>query len=397
MMDPVEFYKVRQPSKLASPPERFSHSSLSRIKGCPRKFQLERSEFEGIGRFPGRPNPAAVEGTIVHESLEALFKAFARAGLPELGTPDAKQCVQDVDLNSRVAANIQRHNDRIKSHPRGLSFRIRSAPHLLVNQVIRVFRMQYASVDRGSKPQTPYPPSKTGSPSEEKNLQDLLQSKKALTEVPLKVESLGFEGHADLVYLDAGDCVIADFKTGKKKPEHELQAKRYALLWMRLTGQCPNRVELRYFSERCSFEVTKTELESVETVLQREIKDAQLALSQDPAKANIGKDCSFCDVRQFCTDYWSDEGEAQRQAGDFVDIEIEMLGRPTHTSFLARSSGGREMNIVFSPELGGTYFERIHPKARLRILDAAKQKTKNEFRLLPSAEVWYLPTSNQAT
>ena len=64
-----EFYRVRAPDRWGGPPERFSHSTLARIESCPRKYQLEHAEFPVVGRYPSRPNGAAIEGTTVPRIL----------------------------------------------------------------------------------------------------------------------------------------------------------------------------------------------------------------------------------------------------------------------------------------------------------------------------------------
>jgi PD-(D/E)XK nuclease superfamily len=83
-----DLYRMGGPTAWAEAPELFSYSTLLAIETCPRRWQLEHSRYGEFDSLPIRPAPAAVEGQIVHEILDRLFKALALRGLPPLGSAD---------------------------------------------------------------------------------------------------------------------------------------------------------------------------------------------------------------------------------------------------------------------------------------------------------------------
>ena len=57
-----------------------------KVERCPLQWQLIHSRYGDLEGFPTRPNPAAVEGEIVHALIERLFRRLALAGFPEPGS-----------------------------------------------------------------------------------------------------------------------------------------------------------------------------------------------------------------------------------------------------------------------------------------------------------------------
>ncbi len=103
-MPESSIYRIHGPSAWPEKPGRFSFSSLAAIESCPLQWQLVHARYENLARFPARPHPAAVQGDIVHRTLDLLFKSLALARLPDFGTTEFRREVARVDVAKTVAA-----------------------------------------------------------------------------------------------------------------------------------------------------------------------------------------------------------------------------------------------------------------------------------------------------
>jgi len=387
-MDLTDFFTVRAPVLWASCPPTLSHSSLSRIKRCPLRFQLERSEFPDIGRFPTRPNPAAVEGAIAHECLEALFKAFSIAGLPELGGERARECAREVGLTDLIQKKSDEACHQFTRHPRGVGFQLRNSVHQLANRVIRLFRQQYVSMERGSPQHEPEPHLGSRQPPDLTDLIGWLASCGTLTELNLRHPQFPFEGVIDLIRCRNWETVIVDYKAGAHDPAHRLQVLRYALLWWRVTNQMPGRIEIQYLTEKINEQVTEAILLDTERGLKLEIDAAAKSLACTPAKASPGDHCGFCDVRQFCDAYWKDGTSMLRSRSGFADVELLVSGEPSEHGFHAATLAGTAVKITSSSDVGKIQFRGIGKGQRLRMIGVHFDANNSEIQVNASAEVW---------
>jgi RecB family exonuclease len=299
-------YLLLGPTAWAGPPGSYSYSSLAAIERCPRQWQLARSRYGDLPRFPARPHPAAVEGEIVHALLDRLFKALAVRGMPAVGTPPFRETLTEVDLHAAARELLAENDRRLAEHPRASAFRLRTGHQQLVNRVIRLFRGLYqdaalthrASGLPAAAPRAPkLPPSGAA-------LADLLRDRGAISEVPLAHPTLPFGGVIDLVWPDSGEPVIVDFKTGQVQPQHTRQVTYYAVLWWRSSGVIPGRAEVRYPDRLVPVPLDEELLSRAENDLREQISAAATALGRVPADAVLGDHCRHCDVRQFCDVYW---------------------------------------------------------------------------------------------
>ena len=392
-MTPAAFYKVKEPTKWAIVPDVFSYSSLNAIKRCPLQWQLAHSKYgDEQQRFPVRPSPSAVEGDIIHTVLERLFRALSLQGLPRPGSPDFRECIQHVNAKKTVEGLVKKHEKRIADHPRGNGFRLRLTSQQLTNKVTRIFRQQYPQmVENGFD-----------LPSTRKLLcQDidsdttldpdfLLNKYGLLSEYKLKHPNIPLVGILDFVCLDNEQTVIVDFKTGKQDEDHLKQLLYYALLWWRVSGQVPNRIEVRYPGNVASFFPTKLDLKNAEQKLAAEIDLSIKALSIRPAKSLLGDHCIFCDVRQFCERYWLEREKLLFDSVDanaIVDLEVVVSGHVSDYGFDVIISGREKTCIVFEPGTGcihGSFASGEH----LRILSALRKHETGEIELKPWTEVF---------
>ena len=276
----TSFYELEVPTSWATHPDRYSFSSLQAIDACPRKWQLLHSEWGQHGRFPQRPHPKALEGTIVHEAIELLVRALSKRGLPSITSPAFREAVAEVDFWGYFAREVDRWNVRLARHPRsGPYYVLRTPPRELANRAIRLFREQYTPLD--------------GDPQRAKSITDepeslepmaLLNLRGAVSEIDVSHPELPFHGIIDLVELADGDVQLVDFKTGKQKDEHKLQLQLYGVLWWRRTGVLPTRLAIQYLSLRREFQVGEAELVAAERRCEASIVEAARLLADTPAE-----------------------------------------------------------------------------------------------------------------
>lgn len=387
-MSNTSLYHLKEPSAWPENPSLLSFSSLATIDTCPLQWQLIHSSYADVRKFPTRPNPSAVEGTIVHHVLDELFKQLAFAGLPELGSPEFAQVIASMNLTGKIEGLIFEHENQISKHPRGGGFRLRTGTQQIVNQIIRLFRSEYPK----AKPNTaalPKPLS-VSSLGTEIQLLPLLRERGALSEVRIAHATLPFEGIIDLVRMDNEGISVVDFKTGAPKPSHREQLLLYAVLWWRKTSALPKQVEVRYLTGTEIVPVDEALLTESETRLAQRIEAVHAALLSPPATARLGEHCQHCDVRQFCTDYWTncDHGALTDKAKiKNIDIELTVKGHPGNNGFLAETSNGSPCTVVYSTD-GNKVHGPFSVGEKLRILKG-RVAGEGTIEFLPWTEVFH--------
>lgn len=379
----TSFYELGAPTTWATPPDRYSFSSLQAINACPRKWQLLHSEWGQHVRFPQRPHPKALEGTIVHEAIELLVRALGRRGLPNITSPAFREAVAEVDFWGHFAREVDRWNVRLASHPRsGPYYVLRTPPRELANRAIRLFREQYTPLDAAPQRKKP-----THCEPGSVDPMALLDLRGAVSEIDLSHPELPFRGIIDLVELTDGDVQVVDFKTGKQKDEHELQLQLYGILWWRRTGVLPKRLAIQYLNVRREFQVGEAELVAAEKRCEASIIEAARLLADTPAEARPGKDCGYCPARARCAAGWRAylESLGRPQAGT-TDLEVTVGAQPSPNGFLAEA-GGREVNVVYDAAVG-QHLPPIEAGACLRLLDIVVRDEGKAFEIRQWTEVY---------
>ena len=305
-MENVSLYSLAVPATWASAPAVFSYSSIHAIEECPLRWQLENSLYEGLGKYPRKPNRAAAEGQIVHSCLEVAVSELAGLGFPELGGAESRELFQRLNLGARVDAQRAEFEKAASANPRGRGFRWHSTRQQILNQVVRLLREQYPSL-KGSEGRRDAGHA-SGSGDENamggEELLARLMRRGALSEVELSHPRLPFRGIIDLVYRDGDELVLADFKSGLERPGHERQVRWYSVLFWRVTTVAPARAEIIYAGSRAVSRLTEADLKSAEADLRKRIADAGDSLRRACAVARPGEGCRWCDVRQLCDTYW---------------------------------------------------------------------------------------------
>ena len=136
-------YDLCAPTEWAEPPRFFSYSSLRSIRSCPRRWLLLNSVWGDSPKFPQRYAASAVEGRIVHESLDRLARALGHAGRPPIGSPAFARVVDGCGFWEFFVEQVSAWNEQITRQPRHSSASlIRAKPMDLANRAIRLLREQ---------------------------------------------------------------------------------------------------------------------------------------------------------------------------------------------------------------------------------------------------------------
>ncbi len=226
------FHRLTAPEAWATTVGTVSFSSLRTLEQCPRQWQLRRSSWPGFERFPTRPHAASLEGTLVHEMLDRLFRALSFAGLPAPGSEGFRHTLRAVDVMGEIQRRIDEANALLAGHPRRAALRLPHDARSLYNRVAALFQREYASVDREG---TETIVSVQGGGGGEVDPLRRLRAQGVLTEWSVAHPTLPVRGVIDMLRLGAGGTCVVDFKTGHPRPEYEEQLQLYALLWWRVT------------------------------------------------------------------------------------------------------------------------------------------------------------------
>lgn len=390
-----DFYKISEPTEWANIPSVFSFSSLQSVNRCPLQWQLLHSRYgEELYRFPARPSPAAAEGDIIHSVLEKLFKTLSLKGLPALGSPEFRSCVAQLNIKEEVSFRISVHEKKISKHPRGGGFRLRSSPQQLTNKIIRLFRQQYTDLSThkddllsGVETEMTIPElTRNGTAT---NPDFLLKNVGALSELKITHATLPFVGVIDFIFMEKGKPIIVDFKTGSRDKQHLKQVITYAVLWKSQTGIIPKRIEVRYPHVVDSLLINEKKLAESENQLDSEIDSAKIALSIRPANAQVGEQCKFCDVRQFCSPFWAQQDGASKidhKKVTFVDIEIVVVGSPTQYGFEGQTIWNEELIFTCARNLPKLHL-KLNGGQKIRVLNALVKET--EIIITEQTEIYY--------
>lgn len=379
----MSLYELQAPTEWAAIPTTWSSTSLDELEACPRRWQLLHSRWGDYKRFPTRANPAAVEGTIVHDALDRLTRACGQRGNPPIGTDEFAAALADADFYLGFKRAVMDWQSAFEAHPRpGPAYRLRSTPEDLANRAVRMFREQYKP--GGGKVATG-----TDGPSEEESdLGRLLRQKGALSERTLHHPTLPFMGKLDRLQLTKDGVEVVDYKTGRASEKHRRQLLRYAVLWWRETGERPVRVSAQYLEGVDTWPVGPKELEAVEHDLASKISSFTETLRSKPANASTGPNCGRCPVRARCHSGWA-AGEATAHQDGRGDAELIVSEVPGEHGFLARGRGGAAIAVVYETQIA----KLLPPLAVgdvIRVLDAEWAQKRSQIELKVWSEVFVL-------
>ncbi len=397
----TDFWRVLRPTKWPEAPSWMSFSTLIELESCPRRWALVASEYSDIWNnrgYPSVPQSSALEGTIVHLSLQKITRALTENSCPSLADASAILTLRQLggyttiimDCLERVLLPY-RENPRASAVQGGIRTRLAAkVPEIRtrVQRYLSRIRLEPRTILHGETVIHP-----------ERELRHALQHG-TYTEVLLQASKLGWRGVADMLTLSTTQCEIRDFKTGTPKEEHQVQLWTYALLWARDSGLNPagrlaDKLVLSY-DER-DVEVPSPEV-SMLSSLENEIKkrtDAALAnLQSGNPQARVSlENCMYCVVRHLCEEYWPwlarRYPKDQETKGKYIDIQIKLSSQHGPSSWDGEVEYGPAMHagapILLRAE--NLAFD-LSPGQRLRLLNVhasisnEEADTENEHHLI---------------
>lgn len=385
-MDLGIFYRLTEPTEWAGPPETFSYSSMKQMSACLLQWQLGRSKYRELKRYPEKPSEPAYVGVLVHEILNKLFRAMAIAGYPEIGTEHFHEVVKKTDILGSAKKGLEDFDRDSAINPRAGGFRLQSTSRDVYNKVVQAFRQEYAAVAQQASALD------TGAfvdATEEKTIlrRELLERQGFLSEEKVTHPSLPLLGIIDLVVRRDNQTTILDFKTGAPQPQYRDQLRLYALMWWRSTGDLPTIIELRYGAKVERWPVTAEELLGVERELEEKIRRYREGLLQRPAIATVGSHCNGCSVRQLCGAYWTANANGAPNKGAWLDVEIVVQSVMNRGGLIGKDVAGREIAVVYEEDVAALHGP-FEVGERLRIIHAQREPDESAVQITRMAEVF---------
>lgn len=320
------------PGQWPEPPTSMTVSTLAQIEACPRRWGLSAASYPDVWHkrgYPPRPNVRAIEGIVVHSSVERITKELIRVGCPSLQDAVAVKVLQGLGGYTTILTEcIEQSLKRIAESPRirGLeAFMAKSLRAKLPELRTRVQTL----LTRARLP------SLSGIET-----RDHTQTRRALppgafAEIEMRGTQIGWKGKADLLVVTSDGCEITDFKTGAPDPYHRFQMAVYGLLWSLDTDLNPKarpvkRLTLAYSDKDIEVPaLTNSGLEEFKGSVRARGESACLAVAKDPPQARPSfNNCPHCTVRHLCGEYWTTAVQEDIGAAlpneSFVDIELEL-------------------------------------------------------------------------
>jgi len=328
-----------QPIVWTSAPQWMSYSTLLTLEACPRRWALNNAEYAPLWENRGYPQPAsmaALEGTIIHLSIQKIMSAFVEQGCASLSSERAVQVLKIlggyssiiVDSSKVVLCPLERNPRAAPSLDRIRQYLSTRVPELraTIQRIMSRIHLEIPNVES-------FPSQASLVKRECRQLHFGCH-----TEVELKAIDLGWRGIADLLTLSESRCEIRDFKTGKVNDDHDFQLYMYALLWWRdhdlnPTGRLANKLVLSYNHADIELPApNKADLAAVEENIRERTKAALNSIQDNPPKARTSAaNCEYCVVRHLCEEYWKwlcqQKFHDSSVTGKQTDIQMIVLGQ----------------------------------------------------------------------
>lgn len=337
-------WQVVEPMEWPRPPNPMTFSSLLAIESCPRRWALESAQYPHVWQgngYPGRFDRAAVEGTIIHSTLERITQALSAAGVTSAKDPAAPAVLRELggfskviegetlkvlskfEMNPRVESNmdtivrdVRSNVGRMRERAQGVLAQVHLKPQKLSAHSDRVQQPGDHALGYGSHP-----------------------------EIRLAANDLGWVGVADLINLSDEECEIVDIKTGERKPEHAFQLRIYSLLWLLDSALNPDsrpadRLSISYPTDTVDVEpLGDNEIEELKAdlIARAEASRADVEATPPPARPSLDN-CRYCSVRQLCHEYWIEQTQKKMlverpEDSPLVDVETTVTGQHGATSW----------------------------------------------------------------
>jgi len=391
-MNPRDFYRLTEPTEWAGPPEKYSYSSMKQMAVCLLQWQLGRSSYQDLKRYPEKPSEPADIGVLVHEILSNLFRAMAIAGYPEIGTEAFQSAVAKVNILGMAKLRMDELDQRVTTNPRAVRFRLQSTPRDVYNKVAQAFRQEYAAVSRQASSLTLGVARSGDSETKSRSRHEALEVQGFLSEEEVEHPQLPLRGFIDLLVRRDNQTTVLDFKTGAPQPHYREQLRLYALMWWRGTGDLPTTIELRYGAKVEQWPVTEEELVCVEREIEQKIRRYQSGLSARPAVATPGEHCNRCGVRQLCDAYWASKVNGAGQ-GTWIDVEVVVESVMNRGGFMGRGPDGDDIAVVCEEDVAAMHGPFVIGE-RIRIVNAQREADESAVQITRTAEVFRVGLSH---
>jgi len=308
------------------PPEQLSFSALKEAETCPRRWALLHGDYPSIwdkNGYPQLPTNAGLIGSIVHEALERIVKAFAYAGCVSGQSEDAVSILRSMGgLSNIVRQAMDGQLKELESNPRSNS-QIEHFSHSLMESIPEMRKRVQSLISAVIVERTSLI-EKSNSTSRARTA---ILSNGSYSELTVRSSSLGLVGRFDLLTLNGHEVHLTDFKTGTPKREHAEQMEIYALLWARRDDWDPERPKVTRMTvvyDGLQLEIPPPELDQLNAIgaeITERIKVVRSQLIDVPPQARPSADaCRFCQVRHMCQPYWNST-IAHTLDAEFFDLE----------------------------------------------------------------------------
>ena len=331
---------------LPDAPSQWSYSSLKAIETCPRRYVLSRAKYPNLwsgSGYPEVPNPAALFGDVVHDSLEKIIRALVNSGCTSASGPEAIAVLRELGGYSRVAKEMLANRlAKLDENPRLAGNRWVRLQDQLEHRIPEAREEVQHYLHRVTL--TPKEGTESGSGGGEARYARCIGSH---PEAELRADELRIWGRIDLLTVTLEGVDITDHKTGAENESHLDQLRFYAVLWDQDDISNVSRTPLRtltasYPNHEVAIEAPDAaELQAlVDGVGPRVAAADAMAVSVVPA-AQVGEHCGFCSVRTLCSTYWQFRPDpAGLKDGDFFDFEGVVADQNGIKSWWLQGVGG---------------------------------------------------------
>jgi hypothetical protein len=294
---------------LPGPPEHWSYSTLKEVELCPRRYVLGHATYpelwEGFG-YPQTPNPAALFGDIVHDALERVIRALAKAGSTSSNSEAGFAVLQELGGYTAVAeAALSSRLQRLDGNPRVSPERRGRLEQQLERRIPEARTDVQAYLQRMTLIPSPVSGGGAAPPPRHRAL-----GPGSHPEAELRADHLRIKGRIDLLTITETTVDITDHKTGAEDPAHLDQLRFYAMLWDQDEVANPAQTSLRrltalYPTVEASIPAPNAdELTALTEAMGTRVANADEQLAVPIPVASPGEHCGFCAVRSLCDRYW---------------------------------------------------------------------------------------------
>lgn len=346
------FWRVLRPSVWPQAPEWMSFSALMELEACPRRWALSAAEYLDVWKYrgyPSMPNPASLEGTVVHLSLQKITSALIEHGCHSLFDERAVWTLRNLGgYTAIITGSMEQALRPYKENPRAIP---------IIDEIRRrlIFRVPdlRSRVQRLLSRINPQPRAmkigETATLRSGKSRHKLQYG--SHSEIQLRASEIRWRGTADMITVSTNGCEIRDFKTGTPKDEHKLQLLIYALLWARdgdlnPSGLLANKLVLSYDDGDVEVPVPEASvLWSLEEELKKRTAAAIASIHLNPPETKPSQaNCKYCAVRHLCEEFWCILVDLNCE-DRYTDIQIKVSSKHGPNSWDGVVEFGSNMKI----------------------------------------------------